>query len=84
MTNKQLYKTLLELAKQGNCFNEEVRKVLFTFKNSGRTQNIAIEILKKIKIEPPANQTLQNEADDILDMVTGYCNATMRVWEQIK
>ena len=57
MTNKQLYKTLLEFAKQGNCFNEEVRKVLFAFKDSEGTQNIAIEILKKIKIEHPANQT---------------------------
>ncbi|WGH75178.1 hypothetical protein P8625_14045 [Tenacibaculum tangerinum] len=54
---------------------------MFTFKNSEGTQNIAIEILKTIKIEHPANQTLQDGADDILDMVTGYCNATMRVWE---
>lgn len=52
---------------------------MFTFKDSGGTQNIAIEILKKIKIKHPANQTLQDGVDDILDITTGYCNAAMRV-----
>lgn len=46
MTNQQLYKTLLEFAKQGNCFIQKLEKYCLLLMTLGGTQNITIEILK--------------------------------------
>ncbi|MEW7280357.1 hypothetical protein ABW636_17335 [Aquimarina sp. 2201CG1-2-11] len=81
MTKQQLYKTLLEFSKQGNCFTQEVRTILLHYKNSGGTQDTVVSILKSIKKENLNNQTIQDGADDILDIATGYCGLDMLVWK---
>ena len=81
MTEQRLQSTLLKFAKQGNCFTQEVRTILLNYKNSGGTRKTVISILNTIKNENSNNQTIQDGADDILDIATGYCNAAMRVWE---
>ena len=81
MTNQQLHKVLLGYAKECNCFTQEVRNLLLDYKKQGIQQDTIIQLLNTIKNEHPTNQTLQDGADDILDIVTGYCSAEMRVWE---
>ena len=81
MTDEYLYKTLLNYAKQGNCFTQEVGHVLLDYKNSGGTQQKVVEFLNIMKQENSNNIVLLNGADDILDIVTGYCSKAMRVWE---
>lgn len=80
LIRKQLYNTLLKIAKQGNCFNQDTRKILLRFKNSGGSQEEAISVLHTIKNTEINNHILQDGADDILDIATGYCNLEMRVW----
>lgn len=46
MTNQQLYKTLLEFAKQVIVFTQKLEKYCLLLMNLGGTQNITIEILK--------------------------------------
>lgn len=81
MTNEQLEEILLKYAKQGNCFTQEVRSVLFNYKELGGEQVEVVAILNSIKDENLNNLKIQHGADDILDIATGYCGLKMRVWE---
>ena len=81
MTKQQLYKTLLGYCTQGNCFTQEVRTILLHYKNSGGNQDTVVSILNNIKKENPNHQTIQDGADDILDIATGYCGLDMLVWK---
>jgi len=81
MNTEQLKKILLEHIKQGNAFTQEVRDILRNYKNNGGTQNKVVALLNQIKTENPDNLSIQDGADDVLDIATGYCGLSMRVWD---
>ena len=80
MTDKELRDILFELVKKGNCFTKEIRDLLIKYKNFGGQRDTAKQMLLKMKTENTSNETIQDGVDDILDIVTGYCVADMRVW----
>ncbi|WP_218620359.1 hypothetical protein [Flavobacterium sp. I3-2] len=82
MTNEELKITLEKFIRQsnGNCFKTEIRNILLIFKNTGGKQEIAKQILEQLKRDNQNNNIIQDGADDILDIVTGWCNSKMRVW----
>ncbi|MCL1666805.1 hypothetical protein M2T82_01885 [Elizabethkingia ursingii] len=63
---------------QGEGLSGEVRDLLMEFRNLGGHQADAEEIVKEIKQE--SAEELQNNTDDVLDIITGWCTAEMRVW----
>lgn len=81
MDIEELEKILLEHIKQGNCFTKEVRDILMNYKDNGGTQNKVVALLNQIKTENPDDLSIQDGADDVLDIATGYCGSSMRVWE---
>ncbi len=52
--------------------------MLIEFRNLGGHQADAEEIVKEIKQE--SVEELQDHADDVLDIITGWCASEMRVW----
>lgn len=52
--------------------------MLIEFRNLGGHQADAEGIVKEIKHE--SAEELQNYADDVLDIIAGWCTAEMRVW----
>ena len=81
MTNIELQKILLEYANTANCFTKEVRDILIDYKRLGGQRDTVKKVLEEIKTRFPENECIQAGADDMLDMVTGYCSTEMRVWE---
>ncbi len=82
MTNEQLKYQLKTQIEQGDCFNKHVWQILIDFKNAGGEQESAKQILEQLAAHYANNETLQDRTHDILDMVTGWCNHKMRVWDQ--
>lgn len=81
MTIEELYEVLKKNIKQGDCFNKEIQDILFNFKNSGRQQETAQKLVERLAVDFSDDETLQDRAYDILDIVSG-CNAEMRVWDK--
>ena len=80
MTTNELKELLFQHASKGKCFNKEVRDILFTYKKAGGKQDTLVQLLYAIKNNNPNNWIIQQGADDILDMATGYCGLDMKVW----
>ncbi|MBW1294171.1 hypothetical protein [Aquimarina litoralis] len=81
MEIQQLENIIVTHIQQGNGFTKEMRTILLDYKNTGGTQDKVVALLNKLKTENPDNQIIQDGADDILDIATGYCGPSMRVWE---
>lgn len=78
MDREILKEKLLFYIAQGNGLSSEVRDLLIEFRNLGGHQADAEEIVKEIKQE--SVEELQDHADDVLDIITGWCDSEMRVW----
>ncbi|MDR2228649.1 MAG: hypothetical protein LBE39_04190 [Flavobacteriaceae bacterium] len=78
MDREILKEKLLFYIAQGNGLSTEVRDLLIEFRNLGGHQADAEGIVKEIKHE--SAEELQNYADDVLDIIAGWCTAEMRVW----
>lgn len=81
MTDEELIRTLEKFIRQQNCFTAEVRDILIAYKNGGGQQKTAQKLLEKLAIDFSDNELLQDRTYDILDIVTGWCNPEIRVWE---
>ena len=84
MTNKELHEVLKEKIKQGDCFNRQIQNILFEFKNVGGQQKTAKKIIEQLAVDFSSDETLQDRAYDILDIITGWCSREMRVWDKQK
>ena len=81
MTEEELIRTLEKYIKNGNCFTTEVRNILMTYKNAGGTKENAQKLLEQLALGFSDNELLQDRTYDTLDIVTGWCNSEMRVWD---
>lgn len=81
MTDKVLIRTLEKHVKNGNCFTTEVRNILLAYKNAGGTKENAQKLIEQLAMSLSYNELLQDRTYDILDIVTGWCNSEMRVWD---
>lgn len=84
MTNNELFYVLKNSIEQGGCFNKEIQNILFDFKNSGGQQETAQKLVEQLVVNYSDDETLQDRAYDILDIVTGWCSSEMRVWDKQK
>ena len=82
MTDKELQEILKEKIQQGDFFNKQIQSVLSDFINSGGQQEAAQKILEQLAIDFLGNKILQDSTYNILDIVTGFCNPEMRVWDR--
>ncbi|MBO9731489.1 MAG: hypothetical protein J7623_22805 [Chitinophaga sp.] len=80
LTDEKLSEALKKFIAQGNCFTTVVRDILTDYKNSGGLKETAQQILMQLKNDYPHNEAVHDCIDDILDMITGWCQPGMRVW----
>ncbi|AQX06779.1 hypothetical protein BAX97_04100 [Elizabethkingia meningoseptica] len=78
MDREILKEKLLFYIAQGNGLSGEVRDLLMEFRDLGGHQADAEAIVKEIKQE--SAEELQQHADDVLDIISGWCTSEMRVW----
>ena len=78
MDREILKEKLLFYIAQGNGLSSEVRDLLIEFRSLGGQQADAAEMGKERKQE--SVEELQDHADDVLDIITGWCASEMRVW----
>lgn len=84
MTDKELQEILKEKIEQGDCFNTEyflIQNILFDYKISGGQQETAKKLIEQLAVDFSSDETLQDRAYDILDIITGWCNPELRVWD---
>lgn len=84
MTDKELQEKLKARIELGDCFNKQIQNILFAYKISGGQQETAKKIIEQLAISFSKDETLQNRAYDILDIITGWCNPEIRVWDKQK
>lgn len=84
MTDTGLQEILKEKIEQGDCFNKQVQNILFEYKISGGQQETAKKLIEQLAVDFSSDETLQDRAYDILDIVTGWCNPEMRIWDKQK
>jgi len=84
MTDTELREILKEKIAQGDCFNEQIRNILFEYKISGGQQETAKKLLEQLAVNFSGDEDLQDRLYDLLDIVTGWCNPEMRVWDRQK
>jgi hypothetical protein len=80
MTDEELIRTLEKFVRNGNCFTTEVRNVLVAYKNAGGLKENVQKLIEQLAMSFSDNELLQDRTHDILDIVTGWCNSEMRVW----
>jgi hypothetical protein len=51
------------------------------YKTKGGKQNRAEEVVSSIAKQYESISMWKDRADEVLDMITGYCSAEWRVWE---
>ncbi|UUC44751.1 hypothetical protein [Flavobacterium cerinum] len=83
MTDKELQEILKEKIEQDDCFNKDIQKILLDFKDSGGEQETAKKLVEQLAIDFSNDETLRDNAYDILDIVTGWCSPDMRVWDKL-
>lgn len=82
MTELELEKILkMYIIDNDNCFSKKVQSILIMYKDSGGQQEIAKRLVETMATEFAENETLQDSAYDILDIVTGWCSCDMKVWD---
>ena len=84
MTDNELQEILKEKIEQGDCYNKQVQGILYDYKISGGQQETAIKLIEQLAVDFSSDQDLQDNVYDILDIVTGWCNSEMRVWDEKK
>lgn len=84
MTDNELLEILKEKIEQDDCFNKQIQNILFDYKISGGQQETAKKIIELIAFDFSNDETLQDRAYDILDIIIGWCNSEMRVWDKQK
>ena len=84
MTGNKLQEILKQKIEQGDCFNKEIQNILFDYKISGGPPETARKIVEQLEVDFSSNEVLQDRVYDILDIVTGWCNPEMRVWDRQK
>ncbi|MDR0193661.1 MAG: hypothetical protein LBI73_00945 [Myroides sp.] len=62
-------------------FTKEVLEYLKLYKAKGGKQDRAEEIVSSIAKQYEPISTWKDRADEVLDMITGYCSTEWRVWE---
>lgn len=82
MTDHELHKILKEKIEQGDCFNKQIQAILLDYKISGGQQQTAKEMIEQLAVGYSNDEILQDRTYDILDIVTGWCNTDMLVWEE--
>ncbi|OED48101.1 hypothetical protein AB832_00395 [Flavobacteriaceae bacterium (ex Bugula neritina AB1)] len=81
MTNKKFIEIVQQYITEGNDHIHKERELLLDFKNSGGKQEVAQKLLEELAEELSDNETLQDRVYNILDIVTGWCSAEIRVWK---
>ncbi len=91
MTDENLHEILKKIIEKGNyyyqaieqlnSFNKQIHDILFDYKNSGGQQEAAQKIVEQIALTVSNNETQEDVAHDILDIVTGWCRPEIRVWD---
>jgi len=84
MTDNELQEILKEKIEQGDCLNKSVQQILLDYKQSGGQQETAWKLMEQIAIDLSDDETLQDRAYDILDIITGWCNPEIKVWDKQK
>ena len=79
-SDKEFIKIVQQYIEEGNNLISEEREILVQFKNSGGKQEVAKKLLEEFALKLADNETLQDRVYDILDIVTGWCSAEIRVW----
>lgn len=82
MTYGELFEVLKKNIEQGDSFNKEIQNILLEFKKSGGQQETAMKLVERLAVDYSDDATLQDRAYDILDIVTGWCNTEMKVWDR--
>lgn len=77
MTNVLKYR--IEEGVTQNIDFHEFRKVLLLFKEEGGSQEDALLILEDLR-QNVKNQKVEDKILEIMDLVTGWCKADLRVW----
>ena len=81
MTNNTFIKAVQQYTEEGNCTINKDRELLLAFKKSGGTKETAKKLLEELAEDVSDNETLQDRVYDILDIVTGWCSAEVKVWK---
>ncbi|WP_298544994.1 hypothetical protein [uncultured Aquimarina sp.] len=81
MTKNKFIAVVQQYIEKGNCYIHKDREILLDFKKSGGTKEVAKKLLEELASELSDNETLQDRVYDILDIVTGWCSAEVRVWK---
>ena len=84
MTDAQLINILYKQIEQGDCFTKEIQSILVEYRDSGGKQKVAQKLVERIAFDYSGNETFQDRAYDILDIITGWCNSEMTVWGKQK
>ncbi len=84
MTDNELKEILKEKIVQDHCYDKEIQDILLAYKNSGGQQETAIKLVEQLAVDFSNDYDLQNGVYHIHDIVTGWCNLNMRVWDETK
>lgn len=82
MTDKELQEQLNKLIRKDDFFIKDVHAVLVEFKTSGGQQQNAKKCVEQLATDLSNNENLQDRAFDILDIVTGWCQQELKIWEK--
>ncbi len=81
MTDEDLLRLLSDYLKIGNYSPIQEHDLLLQYKNAGGTKEEAQKLVENLAEQMEEDQTLYDRAYDILDIITGWCNPKMRVWD---
>ena len=78
---RRIKKTLEKYIRNGDWLTTEIRNILISYKNRGGQKENAQKLLEQFALVFSDNELLQDRTYDILDIVTGWCNSEMGVWD---
>lgn len=81
MTAEKFLEIIQQYINEGNCHIQKEHEMLLEFKKSGGKQETAQKLLEELALKYSENETMQDRVYDILDIVTGWCSAEIRVWK---
>jgi len=80
MTDEKLFENLKHLVVHNNCFTSEMIEVLIEYKNSGGQQENAKIFVERLRTCFVDNECKDDIVLEILDIITGWCNPKLRIW----
>lgn len=81
MTNTQLIEELQKQLVGEKWSMQGVYQLLKDYKASGGQKDTVQELVERLATSFSDNETLQDRAYDVLDIITGWCSPALCVWD---